>query len=114
MSSVLRPGGHVIISTPSRYRVSNLLRVVSGRRVNFISKLHVTEYTVGQVIEQLRFGGFDFVAHFDRSVQPRTRSLTHFVAFRVIKPILSALLRLIGSHHSLESTVFYLARKRWV
>jgi SAM-dependent methyltransferase len=92
---VLKPSGHVVISTPSRYSLWNLLKVVRGREVAFMSKHHVTEYTVGQVKEQLRFGGYEVV---------QTKS-------RVANRILERIIRMVGSHHRLEQTVFYLARK---
>ena len=59
MKDALKPGGSVIISTPSRYRTANLVRAILGRREDsfFMSKYHVTEYTVGQVKEQLAYGG---------------------------------------------------------
>lgn len=58
---VLKPGGLVVISTPSRYRTANFRRVITGRPVQFNHTLHVTEYTCGQVIELLRWCGFRLV-----------------------------------------------------
>ncbi|MCA9042090.1 MAG: methyltransferase domain-containing protein, partial [Planctomycetaceae bacterium] len=57
MKKFLKPGGYIIMSTPSRYRLSNLVRALLGKPIAFMSHHHVTEYTVGQVVEQFRFGG---------------------------------------------------------
>ena len=104
---VLKPGGHVIISTPSRYRLENLLRVISGEPIIFMSKHHVTEYTVGQVIEQLRFGGFEVIA----SRSTRIGSAERSWKWRLANAGLSWWMRRVHSHHSLQATIFYLARK---
>ncbi len=106
---VLKPGGFVIVSTPSRYRFGNLVRVLLGRPVLFMSRHHVTEYTVGQVLEQFRYADMKAEA-IDRPWSGPTYNLATFFAYKVASPVLTRLLRLIGSHHSLEQTVFYLAR----
>ena len=54
MNRILKDGGYIILSTPSRYRFPNLLNVLRGKPPVFMSTHHVTEYSVGQVIEQLR------------------------------------------------------------
>lgn len=107
---VLKPGGCVIISTPSRYRFRNMVRVCLGMPVVFMSKLHVTEYTVGQVLEQLRFAGMEAKV-FDEPLRGPAGGVLRFIAFKLAVPVLRKLLRLLGSHHSPEETVFYLARK---
>jgi SAM-dependent methyltransferase len=104
---ILKLGGYVIISTPSRYRFENLLRAVSGGPIVFMSKHHVTEYTVGQVFEQLRFGGFEAITLQSTRISAAEWSWK----WRLAKACLSWWLRRVNSHHSLESTIFYLARK---
>jgi len=106
MGYCLKNGGALIISTPSRYRVSNLLRSILGRPLIFMSKHHVTEYSVGQVVEQLRFGGFDV----ERTVSKPISEAS--LKARFAKAVLQAWIALTGSHHHLEATVFFLARKR--
>jgi SAM-dependent methyltransferase len=103
--AILRPRGFLILSTPSRYRLINLLRVLRGKAVLFASNHHVTEYSVGQVLEQLRYGGFDVVQSYSK---PLTRE-----RFRVTvaRTLVSVYLSLVNSHHNLEETVFYLGQK---
>jgi ubiquinone/menaquinone biosynthesis C-methylase UbiE len=107
---VLRPSGYVIISTPSRYRFRNMVRVSLGMEVAFMSRMHVTEYTVGQVLEQLRFAHMEAKV-IDEPLRGPAGGPLRFIAFKVVVPIIRAMLRLVGSHHSPEETVFFLARK---
>ncbi len=105
ISRTLKPGGHLIISTPSRYRIRNLVRVLIGKPVAFMSPHHVTEYTVGQVKEQLSYGGFEV-----KKVMSRPTSAGD-LKVRIVRMVLSTLLSIVRSHHQLEATVFYLAQK---
>ncbi|WP_197440205.1 class I SAM-dependent methyltransferase [Polystyrenella longa] len=105
MDKFLKPGGFIIVSTPSRYRISNLFRVLLGKPVAFMSEHHVTEYTVGQVIEQFRFGGFQVIEMLSRPIS------TGSLLGRILRKIINIWINLIKSHHQLEATVFYLAQK---
>lgn len=101
---VLRPGGFVIISTPSRFRTSNLVRAMRGMPVVMMSSHHVTEYTVGQVKEQLAWGGFKVVKAISRPAN--LGSLKN----RIAGGLFRFWAQLVGSHHQLEATVFFLAQ----
>jgi len=108
---VLKDDGFLIVSTPSRYRLSNILRVLRGKGVVFMSPHHVTEYTVGQVVEQLRWGGFEVKRIHSRHVPARPVTIKAMVAYRLILPMMRIYLRMVGSDHILENTAFFLARK---
>ena len=111
MKRSLNSGAFLIISTPSRYRFSNLLNVLRGKPVNFMSTNHVTEYSVGQVIELIKWSGMS-VKKVYRPISPTIRiSLKSLVAYLLILPITRIFLQIINSHHNLESTVFFLAQK---
>jgi len=102
---ILKPGGFIIVSTPSRYRLRNLFRVLIGKPVSFMSHHHVTEYSVGQVIEQLRYRRFKLRKISSRPIP--SGSLKEELSRRIIMKLIS----MVGSHHQLEATVFYLAQK---
>jgi 2-polyprenyl-3-methyl-5-hydroxy-6-metoxy-1,4-benzoquinol methylase len=108
---ILSPEGVLIISTPSRYRLGNIARVLVGKPVKLISPHHVTEYTVGQVIEQLRFGGFDAKV-FNEPWRAKSSGAMKFTVRKVVRPLVQGYLRMLHSHHSLEWTVFYIAQRR--
>jgi len=111
MNRILKDGDYIILSTPSRYRFSNLLNVLRGRSPVFMSTHHVTEYSVGQVIEQLRWGGVDVKKVYRKPIRNQSKGIKSIIAYQVILPILRTYLRIIDSHHSLESTVFFLGKK---
>jgi len=102
---VLKSGGFVLISTPSRNRIRNLVRVLMGKPITLMSPLHVTEYTVGQVVEHFRFGGFEVKKVLSRPISMGSLKL------ELARRLFAAWIWLVGSHHQLESTVFYLAKE---
>ena len=105
VAQCVNSSGYIIVSTSSRYRLGNLPRILRGKPVAFMSAHHVTEYTVGQVIEQLRYGSFQVETILSRPISNRT------LKGRVVQKLLAAWISLVHSHHRLESTVFYLAKK---
>ncbi len=105
ITGILKPGGFVVISTPSRYRLGNFVRALCGKPVALMSKHHVTEYSVGQIIEQLRYGGY-------RVERILSKPLRRNVLKSAIKALFSAMIALVKSHHRLEFTVFFLARQK--
>ena len=102
MRRLLTPNGQLVLSTPARYRFQNLRRILVGRPVDFMSRMHVTEYSVGQVKEMLGFAGLDvlevhapdIMRHFARA--PR----------RAVVRLADLALKAVGSHHVLEPTFF--------
>jgi 2-polyprenyl-3-methyl-5-hydroxy-6-metoxy-1,4-benzoquinol methylase len=102
---VCAPNGYLVMSTPSRYRLGNIVRVVRGKSISLMSGHHVTEYSVGQVLEQLRYGGFETIDIVSKRIP------TGDLRLRILGGAISRWLAAVHSHHRLESTVFYLARK---
>lgn len=111
IKKVLKPNGFLIISTPSRYRFENVIRALSGKSLVLISKFHVTEYSVGQVVEQLKYGEFEIEKIFSKSIDIKAKTIKRCIAYKLILPILKFCYRIVNSQHTLESTVFFLARK---
>ena len=109
---VLKNHGFLIVSTPSRYRFSNMLKALRGKRVDFMSPHHVTEYSVGQVMEQLKWRGFEVRKIYSKPASSRARTVMSMVAYHLMLPIMKTYLRVINSDHILESTAFFLAEKR--
>src|SRR6266536_2764750 len=91
--------------TPSGNRWGNLLNVIRGKPIQFMSEHHVTEYSVGQVIEQLKYGGCEVIKSYSKAFK------TGNWKFEAAKKLFSVFASLTGSHHQLESTVFYLAQR---
>ena len=76
-----------------------------------MSNHHVTEYSIGQVIEQLRYGGVEVKKVYSKPIHNQSKGIKTIIAYQVILPILRTNLMMINSHHSLESTVFFLGEK---
>lgn len=109
---VLKDKGYLILSTPSRYRFSNLIRALRGKQL-VISPHHITEYTIGQVKEQLRFAGFETIRTISSDTSSRHGSISpSALASRLVRAILTVLLGITRSHHLLNSTAFFLAVKQ--
>ena len=106
ISRITKAGGLLVISTPSRYRFGNTLRILAGVGTKFVSKLHVTEYSVGQVHEQLNYGGYDVVKAYSPIIKEKN------ILLSILKRFLYLILKILRSKHILESTVFYAAVKR--
>ena len=111
IARVLKKDGYLIVSTPSRYRIHNLLRVVLGQPVEFASTYHVTEYSLGQLTEQLRFGGFTVERWSSRPISSEITTWKLKILYSTAVPLLRSWLKMSDKHHSLESTVFALARR---
>lgn len=105
IKEMLKPCGSLILSTPSRYQAKNLARILMGKPIG-LSAHHVTEYTVGQIIEQLTYGDFFVKKILSRPVP------TGSLKVDLIRRIFAFYVSLIGSHHQLEDTVFYFATKK--
>ena len=109
---IIRHRGYLILSTPSRYRIENLARILLGRPPRLMAPNHVTEYSVGQVKEQLEFSGFTIIKVHSRPKKEKLNNLRRLIGFGAMKPIVRGYLRIVGSHHCLESTVFFLSRNK--
>ena len=72
-----------------------------------MSEHHITEYTVGQVIEQLAFDKFEV-----QYISPSAHKLGSAKANN-LQSVISVFIKMIKSHHILDSTVFYLAKKSY-
>jgi len=105
VNKVLKKNGYLIISTPNRYRLSSLLSCLTGNKVNLISLNHITEYSIGQIVEILKYTGFKL--NEIKTVKLKQEKLKH----RFIYALINIYLKIIKSHNRLDDTVFYTAQK---
>lgn len=99
---MLRPGGHLVVSTPSRYKTSSFRRAMTGRKIILNSTHHVTEYTCGQVEELMRWCGFTVL-----SVQSNLKCRTALGTAAAYG--MQACAKLIGSHTQFGDPTVYVA-----
>jgi len=107
---IMKKQGYLIISTPSRYRFENFLRLVLGKKMELMSKFHVTEYTVGQMVELLNFSGFMLVECKSYYISCESRPIIKNI-LNFFKLVLSAITKIFRSSHIWESTAFYLFKE---
>lgn len=103
---VLNIDGLVIISTPNRYRLNNLIRVALGWNVTFRSQHHITEYSLGQIREVIDYHhGLELID----IIAPKLpyNSIILSITMIILKPILN----ILKSRHILEQIVFYMVKK---
>jgi 2-polyprenyl-3-methyl-5-hydroxy-6-metoxy-1,4-benzoquinol methylase len=109
---ITKDKGWLILSTPSRYRFSNIVRIMLRKPIAFMSPYHVTEYSLGQVMEQLKYGGYGVEEVYTEPINPegpnrirRCFMLFLISCFRVFG-------KMVNRPHDIESTVFFLARRK--
>lgn len=109
---VTRKGGHLVLSTPSRFRLDNIQRIALGRPTKLMAVDHVTEYTVGQLKELLKNAGFETLAVRSRGVGRYQGRFLRGIATGVAKKTLEMILKVMKlEEQSLESTIFFLSVK---
>jgi SAM-dependent methyltransferase len=108
---ILSPGGCLVISTPSRYRFENLILAALGKPTRLMSSDHVTEYTVGQLVELLNHSGYELRQILGPKSKPSRWTMRSAVAHYFLKPALYGWLQMARSNHVLDSTAFFLATK---
>ena len=107
--NVLKPEGIIIISTPNRYRLQNTIRILTGRPVG-ISEGHVTEYSIGQVIEMARYCGLNLAEGVFPGFNYMKKGILWRAGYYISKTILSFYLFLTGSRHNLNPVAFYILK----
>jgi hypothetical protein len=101
---VLKTNGFIVISTPNRYRFTNVIRLITTGQVRLVSPHHVTEYTMGQIIEQLRFSNFT-VKEVIASPSGGSR-----YPVKLLSRLLRTILFCVRSPLAFEATLFFVAK----
>jgi SAM-dependent methyltransferase len=103
--------GVLIISTPNRYYIKNVIRKLFGLKIN-IPKYHITEYSIGQIYDHHLYA--DLVVK--KLVVPKFKKeqfrLKDFVILNILKPLFNSYLRLIKSQTRLDSLLFFVSGKK--
>jgi SAM-dependent methyltransferase len=113
ISRLLKDGGSLVLSTPSRYHFDNLWSVLRGKRVHFQNpRFHYTEYSIGQIKEQLERNKFIVSKIISQPIEISNVSFKTWLKHKFVKVLIQKFLEKMKSHHVLENTAFVLARKK--
>ncbi|HAF29705.1 MAG TPA: hypothetical protein DCG75_11725 [Bacteroidales bacterium] len=110
LAKLLGENGIIIISTPNRYHIRNVIRKLFGLRIH-IPSYHITEYSIGQIQDHHHYAGL----HINQILTPKFKRekwrIIDVVIFKIIQPILESYLHLIKSNTKLGSLLFIVSSK---
>lgn len=114
ISSKLKKGGFLIISTPSPYRIENLIKFPIKRTLCLMSENHFKEYSIGDVKKMLSVRGYQVENFKSRPLNYSIKNIKKYFIHMILKPIVNSFFVFSPQLKAgLESTVFYLARKKY-
>ncbi len=106
---LLSPKGSIIISTPNRYHVINILRGIIGKSIA-TSKHHTTEYTIGQMKEQIKYSGLQLSYMLFPEIKYSNKNFLWNATYSVIKSILNLYIKFVKSNYSFNPLAFYIIK----
>ncbi|MEK7774756.1 MAG: class I SAM-dependent methyltransferase [Candidatus Zixiibacteriota bacterium] len=102
----LKPGGVALVTTPSRYTFKHLLHAAIGHKKRLIHENHVTEYSVGQMTEMVRFVGGRVTGTSGSALVVPGEGLRFLT--RLLAPLTQKVITdIVHSHHLMHRTVYY-------
>jgi SAM-dependent methyltransferase len=106
---LLKGNGVVIISTPNRYNIKNIIRAIMGYSIR-IPQYHITEYSIGQIYDHHAFCGLKIEKVKTPYFKFEKFKLLNFVLIRLIQPFLDQYLKLRKSKNRLGSLLFIVSK----
>lgn len=105
LKKMLTEDGIIIISTPNRYSIKNIIRKLIGLRI-FIPTYHITEYSLGQLYDHHQYAGLKI----KRVIMPKFKTekfrLKDILIFNFLLPITDIYFKLLKSRTRLGTTLF--------
>lgn len=112
LKRLLKIDGILIISTPNRYHLKNLLRGLVGKAIK-LSRNHVTEYSIGQLYDHHSYAEMEIIKLLAPRYKYEKFSLINFVTFRILVPVFDKYLGLVKSKNRLGTIVFIVSRAKY-
>jgi SAM-dependent methyltransferase len=106
---LLKKDGKIIISTPNRYHIKNIIRTLLGLSIS-VPKYHVTEYSIGQIYDHHAFCDLKIERIIARNYRYEKFRLINIVLIRLLQPLLDLYLRLRKSNNKLGSLLFIVSK----
>ncbi len=110
IKSKLKDGGYIIISTPSFFRIENIIKLLLTGETQLMSEFHFKEYSIKEMLKLLKLNGYKIVDFKSRPLTPQ-KNIKNIVCSWVKFAFKSIFFFAPCVKHGLESTVFYLAKK---
>jgi ubiquinone/menaquinone biosynthesis C-methylase UbiE len=109
LKPLLKKNGVFIISTPNRYHIKNIMRIILGYSIK-VPNYHVTEYSIGQIYNHHAYCGLKVERIITPSFKYEKLKIINFVLIRLIQPIIDQYLRLRKSKNKLGSLLFVVSK----
>lgn len=111
LKNLLNENGYIIISTPNRYHIRNVLRKFLGLNIH-IPSYHITEYSIGQLSDHHVQAGLIILKYYFPNYKREKFRIIDFLAFNIMKPLLEAYFRAMKSRIRLGSLMFVVSKKK--
>jgi len=111
LKNLLKQNGVFIISTPNRFHIKNIMRVILGFSIK-VPKYHVTEYSISQLYDHHAYTGLEIVRLITPKFKYEKFKLINFLLFRITQPALDLYLKLRKSRNRLGALLFIISRLR--
>ncbi len=109
LKKYLEEDGMIIISTPNRYHIRNVLRKLLGKRIT-IPPYHITEYSIGQLYEHHSYCSLKIKCIlFPKFRRERIRT-KDIIFYKLIQPIFDTYLKTIRSRTRLGTLLFIVSK----
>jgi len=108
---LLKKEGVIIISTPNRYHIKNIMRIVLGYNIS-VPAYHVTEYSIGQIYDHHAYCGL----HISEVIAPKFKyeklKLINVLLISIIQPLPDQYLKFRKSRNKLGSLLFIISKTK--
>ncbi len=110
LKKLLSETGIIIISTPNRYFLRNVIRKFLGFNI-VIPRYHITEYSIGQMYDHHQYAGLNINFIKTPGFKREKFRYIDFVLYKVIKPIVEVYLKIVKSRNKMGSLLFIVSSK---
>ena len=107
---LLKNSGAIIISTPNRYHIKNVVKIMLGYNI-IIPSYHVTEYSIGQIYDHHRCAGLFVYNLITPKFKYEKFSVIRFILIDIFQPLIDKFLIIRKSKNRLGSLLFIVSKK---
>jgi 2-polyprenyl-3-methyl-5-hydroxy-6-metoxy-1,4-benzoquinol methylase len=109
LKNLLNNDGIFVISTPNRYHIKNIFRIVLGLGI-LVPSYHVTEYSIGQIYDHHAYCGLTVKEVVTPEFKYEKFKLINVILIQVLQPLIVAYLNIRKSRNKLGSLLFIISK----